>query len=94
MGPRHTGYPQHEKIYASRDVVFKEEKQWDWCSVGDNKQTVTEITALEEEGDAIDLGSALTVTPTSPHMSSPVTSKGVMNSLEQESQVRAQKDPQ
>ena len=40
---------------------------------------------MEEEGDATDLGSAPTATPTSPHMSSPVTWKGVMDSLEQES---------
>ena len=77
--------PQHEKIHVSRDVVFEEEKKWNWCSVGDNKETVTEFTTLEEEGDAIDLESAPIATPTSPHMLSSATLKGVMDSLEQES---------
>ena len=76
---------QPEKIHVSKDVIFKEEKKWDWCSVGDNKQTVIELIALEEEGDATDLESASTTTPTSPYMSSPVTPKGVMDSLEQQS---------
>ena len=38
--------PQNEKIHGSRDVVFEEEKKWDWCSVSDNKQTVTEFITL------------------------------------------------
>ena len=59
--------------------------EWNWCSIGDNKQTVTEFNALKEEGDATDLESAPIATPTSPNMSSPVTSKGVVDSLEQES---------
>ena len=29
--------PQHEKIHVSRDVIFKEQKKWDRCRVGDNK---------------------------------------------------------
>ena len=77
--------PQHEKIHINRDVVFEEEKKWDWCSIGDNKQTITEFTTLEEEGDATDLESVSTATPISPHMSSPMTLNGVMDYLEQES---------
>ena len=65
-------------------VVFEEEK-WDWCNVSDNKQTIAEFTTLEEEGDANDLESASTTTPTSLQMSSSVTLKGGMDSLEQES---------
>ena len=37
----------------SRDVVFEEEKKWDWCSVDDNKQTVAKFTAVEQEGDVV-----------------------------------------
>ena len=44
-----------------------------------------EFTALEEEEHATDLESAPTATSTCPHMSSPVTPKRMMNSLEQES---------
>ena len=40
---------------------------------------------MEEEGDTIDLKSAPIAPLTSPHMSSSVTPKGLMNSLEQES---------
>ena len=76
---------QHDKIRVSRDVVSIENKKWDWCNVGENKQTVIEFTTLEEEGDATDLESAPTATPTSPHMSSLVTPQGMMDSLEQES---------
>ena len=64
---------QHEKIHGSRDVVFEEEKKWYWCSVGDNKQNVTEFITMEEEGDATDLENAPKATPTNPHMSSLVT---------------------
>ena len=80
--------PQHEKIqkiHASRDVAFEEEKKWDWCSVDNNKQIVIEFTILEEEVDARDLESALTAIPTNTHMSSPVIPIGMMDSLEQES---------
>ena len=47
--------PQHEKIYISRDVIFEEEKKWDWYNIGNNKQIVTKFTALEEEGDTTKL---------------------------------------
>ena len=74
--------PQHEKIYIIRYFIFEEEKMWDWCSIGNNKHTVTEFTPLEEEEHATDLESTPTMTPTCPHMSSPMTPKCVMNSLE------------
>ena len=60
----------YDKIHICRDVVFKEEKKWDWCSISDNKQTVTKFNTLEEEGDATDLESAPTITPISPHVPS------------------------
>ena len=50
--------PQHEKIHVSRDVIFKEQKKWDRCRVGDNKQTITKFITLEIEGDETDLESA------------------------------------
>ena len=77
--------PQHKKFCVSRDVVFKEEKKWDWCSVCDSKQTVTKFATLEEEEDTTNLESFPTATPTSRHMSSSVTLKCVMDSLEQQS---------
>ena len=50
-----------------------------------NKQTVTEFTTLEEEGNATDLESAPTTTPANLHISSIVTPKGIIDCLEQES---------
>ena len=67
--------PQHEKIRVSRDLVFEEEKKWNWCSVVDNKHFVTKFTTVKLEGDPIDLESAPTTTPTSSHISSPVYQK-------------------
>ena len=75
---------EHEKICVSRYIIFEKEKKWGWCSVGDNKQTVIELIAPEEVGEATDRNCTDT-TSTSPHLSSLVTPKGVINSLEQES---------
>ena len=63
---------QHEKIYVSRYFIFEEEKKWDWCSIGNNKQTISEFIALEEEEHATDLESVPTATPTCNDLDFPV----------------------